>query len=116
MTIHEQIDSFTFEIQEAVDRADLKLGKMDDEEEFDIILEAMVKDMNQLIYRYNHEFDLSTYQIVGAIEFLKYDYTLSGVISSDMLGVLEMVKLSIIERCDISFECELDDDDDDNIT
>ena len=73
MTIHEQIDSFTFEIQNAVDQADQKIVQLQDDDEFDDILEAMVKDMNQLIYRYNHEFDLSTYQIVGAIEFLKYD-------------------------------------------
>jgi hypothetical protein len=112
MTIHEQIDSFTFEIQNAVDQADQKIVQLQDDDEFDDILEAMVKDMNQLIYRYNHEFDLSTYQIVGAIEFLKYDYMISGVICSDMLGVIEMVKMSIIERCDITFECELDDEED----
>ena len=115
MTIHEQIDSFTFEIQDAVDKADQKIAQLKDDDGVDDILESMVRDMNQLIYRYNHEFDLSTYQIVGTIEFLKYDYMISGVLCSDMLGVIEMVKMSIIERCDISFECELDDEDEDTI-
>lgn len=115
MTIFEQIDLFTFEMQEAVDAADARILKIEDDDEFDVVLEDLVKTMNHLVYRFNHEFDLTTHQIVGAIEFLKYDYMISGVICSDMLGVIEMVKMSIIERCDLSFECELEDDDEDVI-
>ena len=117
MTIYEQIDSFTFEMQDAVDKADEKIRfRLDTNDDFDSILEDLVKTMNQLVYRYNHEFDLTTHHLVGAIEFLKYDYIISGVICSDLLGVIEMVKMSIIEQCDISFECELDDlEEDDSI-
>ena len=109
MTIYEQIDSFTFEMQDAVDKADEKIIQLENDDDFDDILEDLVRTMGQLVYRYNHEFDLTTHHLVGAIEFLKYDYMISGVICSDMLGVIEMVKMSIIEQCDISFECELDD-------
>ena len=106
MTIYEQIDAFTFEVQNLIDRTDDKIANPDYEAFVDEVLKDFVSELNQHIYRYNSEFDLTTHHIIGAIEMIKYEYSICGLMSSDILGMVEMVKLSILEEIHLTFDAD----------
>lgn len=106
MTIYEQIDAFTFEVQDLIDKTDAKLTSPENDNYVDDIMSDFVSVLNQHIYRYNTEFDLTTHHIIGAIEMIKYEYSVCGLMSSDLLGMIEMVKIGILEEISISFDDE----------
>ena len=106
MNRFEQLDSFTFEIEAAINAADTRLQKCDDPDGGEIIIEEFISLLNCHVSRYMLEFDLITYDIIGSLEMIKYDYTVSGTISAEMLGAIEFVKMALVADTNIIFESE----------
>lgn len=106
MNRYEQIDSFTFEIEAAIDAADTKLQVCESLESGEVILEEFISLMNTHVTRYMIEFDLTTYDIIGAIEMIKYDFAVNDTIAAEVLGAIEFVKMSLLADTNIIFESE----------
>ena len=106
MNRFEQLDSFTFEIEAAINAADTRLQKCDDPEGGELIIEEFISLLNRHVSRYMIEFDLITYDIIGSLEMIKYDYAVSGTIAAEMLGAIEFVKMALVADTNIIFESE----------
>ncbi len=106
MNRFEQIDAFTFEVENAIDVTDTKLKLCDSIDEGNSIIEDFVSQLNSYTNRYMIEFDLTTYDIIGALEMIKYDFTVNDNLAVEILGAMEFIKVSILVDSNIVFESE----------
>ena len=106
MNRFEQLDAFAYEVENAIDKTDTKLKECEDDECGAVLIEQFISLLNSHMTRYMHEFDLTTYDLIGSLEMIKYDFAVNDTSAPEVLGAIEFTKLALVEDASMVFESE----------
>jgi len=103
----EQLDAYTFVIENLIDDTITLLDKSDDEN----IIGNFLRQLNYHINHHLEEFDINVYEAIGILEDVKYTMLLEGEAVPNIIGCLDAQKIAMLTQDQVSFDCEMDDDD-----
>jgi hypothetical protein len=111
MEKHEQLDALEFDVVNiCTDVQDKLVGDING-----AVLSKYLTNLQITVNRYLSEFDINLYEIVGMLESIKLDLLIDEEsVAPDIIGVIESVKLGLLVGDGVSFESDIDLEDEDD--
>jgi len=105
----EQLDALQIDVLNLCTAAQDKLIGDTNEQ----VLGDYLNQLTMTVNRFSEEFEINIYEIAGMLEAIKLDLLMDEEkIAPDVVGVLDTVKLGILIGDGVSFESDIDLDDD----